>query len=308
MPPNQTHRNHAPNHQPGADHSDHDDFGGLQRDLPGLLGRRKALKLFAGLGLITLIGCSNDSESATSPDTSTDTAGAADTTATSTDSTLTDAAPTQATTGDCTTVPAETAGPFPGDGSNGPNVLAESGVVRSDTRTSIGSASGTAQGVPLKITFQLTSASNSCAALTGAAVYAWHCDRDGNYSMYSDAAVGENYLRGVQESDAQGVVTFQSIFPAAYTGRWPHVHFEVYESVAAATSGGTLLATSQIALPQDACDLVYATAGYESSVAEMSRTPLSGDNVFGDDGGVLQLGFMTGTVADGLTVTLPVAV
>lgn len=35
-------------------------------------------------------------------------------------------------------VPDETAGPYPGDGSNGPNVLTESGIVRSDIRPGFG--------------------------------------------------------------------------------------------------------------------------------------------------------------------------
>jgi hypothetical protein len=45
----------------------------------------------------------------------------------------------------------ETAGPYPGDGSNGPNVLVESGIVRSDIRPSFGSYSGSAAGVPMTI-------------------------------------------------------------------------------------------------------------------------------------------------------------
>ena len=52
----------------------------------------------------------------------------------------------------------------------------------------------------------------------GAAVYAWHCDREGRYSLYDSTLTNENYLRGVQESDASGKVTFQSIFPAATRG------------------------------------------------------------------------------------------
>ena len=54
--------------------------------------------------------------------------------------------------------------------------------------------------------------------LAGAAVYVWHCDRAGQYSLYSQAVTGENYLRGVQETDAKGQVTFTSIFPACYSG------------------------------------------------------------------------------------------
>ena len=109
-------------------------------------------------------------------------------------------------------MPEETAGPFPGDGSNGPNILAESDVVRSDIRSSFGSSTTVAEGVPL--TIQLTVQDAECAPLAGAAVYVWHCDRDGNYSMYSDAAADENYLRGVQEAADDGTLSFTTIFPA----------------------------------------------------------------------------------------------
>ena len=100
----------------------------------------------------------------------------------------------------------------------------------------------------------------------------------------------------MQEADADGNVTFTSIFPAAYSGRWPHIHFEVYASVADATSGGTLLATSQVALPEDACNTVFAEAGYEQSVQNMSQTSLANDNVF-SDGWDQELGTVTGDLA-----------
>ena len=61
-----------------------------------------------------------------------------------------------------------------------------------------------------------------------------------------------------------------------------------------------MLAVSQIALTQAACDDVYATAGYEDSVTNMKRTTLQSDNVFGDDGGIYQLATMTGSAATGL--------
>src|SRR6266576_6592943 len=45
-------------------------------------------------------------------------------------------------------VESETAGPFPADGSNGPNVRTLNGIVRSDIRSSFGGYVGTAAGVP----------------------------------------------------------------------------------------------------------------------------------------------------------------
>jgi len=113
--------------------------------------------------------------------------------------------------------------------------------------------------MPVQLTITDTAA--GCAPLAGAAVYLWHCDREGGYSMYSEGVDDENYLRGVQETDADGKLTFTSIFPACYSGRWPHAHFEVYANLADATGGGQPIATSQLALPRDACDVVYATAG-----------------------------------------------
>jgi protocatechuate 3,4-dioxygenase beta subunit len=249
-------------------------------------------------GLMSIVACSPGA--AASPSPSAAGAGASATAGSSAVAAGSDAS--------CDLIPEETAGPFPGDGSNGPNVLNQSGVVRQDIRSSFGSSSGTAAGVPLTIKLAIQDAANGCAPMQGAAVYVWHCDREGNYSLYSQAAANENYLRGVQATDGSGVATFQSIFPACYSGRWPHIHFEVYSDLEAATDEANKIATSQIALPKDICDTVYATDGYAQSVSNLARVSLERDNVFGDDGGVHELGPMCGYVASGLTVTLAVNV
>ena len=277
-------------------HQDHDDFGGLQRDLRATgaaMNRRQLLRwaarVGASVGAMNLIGC-----------------GAGATAPTSNSSTGTTTPPGPATGGACTTIPSETAGPYPGDGSNGPNVLSLSGVVRSDIRSSFAGLSGTADGVPLTIELTIVSAS-TCAPLAGRAVYLWHCDRPGRYSLYSSGVTNRNYLRGTQESDANGKVIFTSIYPGCYAGRWPHIHFEVYPGLAAATSVGNKIATSQIALPKSANDQVYASTGYASSATNAAQVTLASDNVF-SDGSALELATVTGSVAAGLTATLTVAV
>ncbi len=138
-------------------------------------------------------------------------------------------------------------------------------------------------------------------------MYLWHCDRLGRYSLYSAGVTNQNYLRGTQEADSNGRVTFTSIFPGCYAGRWPHIHFEVYPSLSAATSVGNRNATSQIALPKAACDEVYATSGYQSSVTNLSQVSLATDNVF-SDGSSLELATVAGSASSGLTATLTVAV
>jgi protocatechuate 3,4-dioxygenase beta subunit len=260
--------------------------------------RRELLTWFGGLGaaaVLTACGGSGGAETSASTRSSTSTTG---------DSTATTAAGATAVS-TCKLIPEETAGPFPGDGTNGPNILTEDGVVRRDITRSIGSASGVAEGVPLALRLTIVD-SDRCGPKPGAAVYVWHCDRDGQYSMYS-GLTDENYLRGVQVADANGKVTFTSIFPAAYDGRWPHIHFQVFESIDQATNGRNRIAVSQMALPKDVCQAVYATDGYEQSVQNLARTSLDADMVF-SDGHDLQDPTMSGDVDNGYTGALTIGV
>ncbi len=290
-------------HGHGSDDALEDHDLGLSHDLPTLLNRRRALGLLSATGLAAALAACGGSDSATS---------SASTTTTPQQGRGGMGAPPGAAGSDVDVadgeIPEETAGPFPGDGSNGPNVLAEAGIVRSDITSSFGTASGVAEGVPLTLTLTVLDVKGSSSGpLAGAAVYVWHCDRDGNYSMYAQAVADENYLRGVQETADDGTVTFTTIFPAAYDGRWPHVHFEVYPSLKDATSASNKLRTTQLAFPQDACDLVYATDGYEQSVTNLARTSLDRDMVF-SDGYSLQLAKVSGSVDAGMTATLNVPV
>ncbi|MGQ0466294.1 MAG: dioxygenase family protein [Sporichthyaceae bacterium] len=202
-------------------------------------------------------------------------------------------------------IPDETAGPFPGDGSNGgPNVLNKPGIVRRDIRRSFGSARGRAEGVDLLLRLTVTRDGDP---LPGAAVYVWLCDRDALYSLYDPGVRSQNYLRGVQVADDDGVVEFLSVFPGVYPGRWPHVHFDVYPDLRTARRSGAPLKTSQLAFPEDACREVYASQGYERSVANLRRVSLERDGVFAD-GHDQQVAEVTGSVKSGYLATLGVPV
>jgi len=204
-------------------------------------------------------------------------------------------------------IPDETAGPYPADGSNGVDVLEQSGIVRSDIRSSIDGGL-TAEGVPMTFTLTILDMANNNAPYAGVAVYVWHCDAAGGYSMYSEGIENETYLRGVQVADSDGKVTFTSIIPACYTGRWPHIHFEVYPDVDSITDATNAISTSQAAMPEDVSNAVFVLEGYEGSTANMAQVTLANDNVFGDDGGELQLATATGDVTNGYVVTLDVPV
>ncbi len=275
------------------------DSRGLPEDVKQLLrlaNRRRVLKLMGAAALLPLLRCGADNgDGLGGGNGSDDTDDATDVTDTS--GTTTD--------GTCSKIPEETQGPYPADGSNGPNALTLSGIVRQDITSSIAGVSGQASGVPLTIALKLIDVSNGCAPLSGYAVYLWHCTNNGLYSLYT--LKNQNYLRGVQESDDDGNLSFTTIFPGCYDGRMPHVHFEVYPSLGSATSAGNKLATSQLAFPRDICDAVYDTDGYEASVSNFSRISFSSDNVF-SDGVTKQLTSISGDVNADLSASLTVAI
>ncbi|MFF7394115.1 intradiol ring-cleavage dioxygenase [Streptomyces scabiei] len=283
-------------HHHGHEHHHGDEFDkGLSHDLP-VFARRRMIRLLAGASMVPLVAaCSSDgSDSGSASDPASSAPSSSGTTGT--------------TGADCEVIPSETEGPYPGDGSNGPNVLEESGVVRRDITKSFGSSNGVAEGIPLTITLSVVDQSSGCdAPKKGAAVYLWQCDREGRYSLYSDGVTDENYLRGVQETDDEGRLTFTSVFPGCYPGRWPHLHFEVYDSLADATAARNIAVTSQLAFPKDVCDTVYATDGYGDSAQNLGELSLETDMIF-SDGYDQQLATMEGSTDKGYTATLTVPV
>jgi protocatechuate 3,4-dioxygenase beta subunit len=193
---------------------------------------------------------------------------------------------TGSTSGSCTTSPTETEGPFP--------TKTPSSLVTNDIRSD-------RTGVPLTIKITINNKNSSCAALAGAIVDIWHCDKDGNYSEYGGTAMQSSnftsvhFLRGRQVTDANGVVQFTSIFPGWYSGRAPHIHVHVYSA-----SGVSLLVT-QIAFPTDICDTVYTTATNYYTKGKQD-TSNANDNVFSDSL-ASELSTVTGSVSSGYTLT-----
>jgi protocatechuate 3,4-dioxygenase beta subunit len=187
----------------------------------------------------------------------------------------------------CLAGPGETNGPFPADGTNSIsgrtiNVLDATGVERADLRTSFAGLSGDAAGAHLSMELKLVDVAKACAPLGGHAVYVWHCDAGGRYSLYE--VTDRNYLRGVGVTDAQGMVRFTSIFPGCYGGRWPHIHFEIFAGRAAAASGRGALLTSQFAIPKAPAEALYAMhTDYKGSLANLGGQSIASDNVFGDN-------------------------
>ncbi len=277
---------------------------GLQHDLEKLLvqhaNRRQALKVVAGLSIapLALMGCGgSDSTTSTSSTTTSDTSTSTSTTSSSTSSSS------------CTVIPTETGGPYPGDGTNSingrtVNALILTGIVRSNIKPSL-TTTNTATGVPLTIKLKLVNTNSSCASLAGYVVYLWHCTADGEYSLYSTDVISDSFLRGVQAADADGYVTFETIFPGCYSGRMTHVHFEVYPSLTQATIATNAIKTSQFTFPLATLNEVYTNSAYSNSGTNLAKISYATDMVF-SDGVTNQMATMTGNLSAGYVSTLTV--
>lgn len=282
---------------------------GLQFDLAlmeaRMKERRRALSwLLAGgtTALLTACGGGGDSTGTTS---STGSGGGSSSGSSGSDG-ASGSGGTTTSTASCIADPEETNGPYPSDGSNtvngmASNVLIQTGIVRSDIRSSFGSSTNVAPGVPLILTLTVVNSNTSCTPLSGYAIYLWHCTRDGQYSLYSSGIQNENYLRGVQVTDANGQCTFTTIYPGCYSGRYPHIHFEVYSSLGMATLYTNRVLTSQMAMPRDISSSVYNNVtGYSQSVRNLASVTTANDNVFGDNTAA-QIAQMTPTLSGDAT-------
>ncbi|REG92276.1 dioxygenase family protein [Flavobacterium aquicola] len=231
----------------------------------------------AGLGALTIPvikACSNDDSS--------DSSAADSTQATDTGG--------DSSTGTCSVTASETAGPFP---TKTPTSLVTSNIVSDRT------------GVAFSINIYVKNTKASCAALEGAIVDIWHCDKDGYYSEYGGTSMQSadftsvHFLRGRQTTDANGLVHFTSIFPGWYSGRATHIHVHVYNA------SGTSLLVTQIAFPEgsgSAVALVNASSANGYTKGLSGYTYNASDNVF-SDGVANEMSAVTGSVADGFVLT-----
>lgn len=189
----------------------------------------------------------------------------------------------------CELSPSETAGPFP---IKTPADLARENIISDRI------------GVALLITLTIQDQSNHCNPLAGVYVDVWHCDSEGNYSQYGGTPMqqtnysNKDFLRGRQTTNANGQVSFISIYPGWYSGRAPHIHLEILD-----TNENSIRVT-QIAFPKEVCDTVYNTSSYNGEADTLNEY----DNVFSDSLEGNMANAITGNVTDGYVLNHTVVV
>lgn len=120
----------------------------------------------------------------------------------------------------------------------------------------------------------------------------WNCNSTGVYSGVQDNSNGNGddasnldrtALRGIQETDENGVATFRTLFPGHYSGRATHVHIVGHLDATllpnGTLSGGSIPHIGQMFFDQDLITAVEATYPYNTSSVEITLN--SADRVFG---------------------------
>ncbi|KAJ5595426.1 uncharacterized protein N7459_001634 [Penicillium hispanicum] len=142
-------------------------------------------------------------------------------------------------------------------------------------------------GVPLYMDIQVVD-TNTCNPMPNVYMDIWHCNSTGVYSGVQASGNGDEsdatnldatFLRGVQPSNKQGVVQFESIFPGHYTGRATHIHVLTHavnetSVLANHTLSGLYTAKSshvgQLFFDQDLISSVEKTAPYSTNTQDIT--------------------------------------
>jgi protocatechuate 3,4-dioxygenase beta subunit len=230
------------------------------------LSRREALTVIGAAGAALSLGCGG--ETPTSPS-------AVTTTPTTTGGT---------TAAACAVTPSETIGPYP----------SLTDMIRSDIRED-------RSGTPLALTLTVNNTNNACGPLAGATVDIWQCDAEGRYSQYSQGGFdgrASTFLRGMQTTDANGRVTFTTVYPGWYQGRATHIHVEVLVN-------GRSVKVTQIGFPESVNAEAYRSGVY--AARGQNPTSNTGDMVFADSI-AQETATISGSAAGGYTATFTINV
>jgi len=192
----------------------------------------------------------------------------------------------------CIVRPEQTEGPY----------FVDEMLNRSDIRSD--PASGILkEGALLDLTLRLSQVTaGACTPLPGAIVDIWHCDALGVYSDVSDSrgnTVGQQFLRGYQETDGSGLARFTTIYPGWYPGRTVHIHFKIRVPAA---SGSVYDFTSQLYFDDLVSDEVFTQQPYASKGQRNVQN--ADDGIYPNGGDLLTL--LVAPVGQGYTATFDI--
>ncbi|HWQ02747.1 MAG TPA: intradiol ring-cleavage dioxygenase [Gaiellaceae bacterium] len=154
-------------------------------------------------------------------------------------------------------------------------------------------------GAPLTLRLGVVNAS-TCKPIRGAIVDIWHADAAGVYSGFGAGAANRTFMRGLQRTDANGVATFQTVYPGWYPGRTVHIHVKVHVA-------GNVVHTGQLFFNDAATDAVYKRTPYSRRPSRTTRNTDDSIYVNGGSKSLLKIARLgkgySGTITMGVQTT-----
>jgi protocatechuate 3,4-dioxygenase beta subunit len=180
------------------------------------------------------------------------------------------------------------------------------------------------EGVPVIFDVQFVDVS-TCEGIEDLYADIWNCNATGVYSGVVSQGNGNTadtsnidatFLRGIQPTDSDGVVSFNTLFPGHYSGRTTHHHIVAHLNVTVLSNGtitgGTVAHIGQLFWDQDLITQVEATSPYSTNTVTLTTN--AEDRVFSDEtegttsDPVLNYVWLGDSLSDGLLAWTTVAV
>lgn len=172
-------------------------------------------------------------------------------------------------------------------------------------------------GVDVILDYQVVDV-DTCDPVPNVYVEIWHCNSTGVYSgvvasgngdMSDEDNINQTFLRGIQKTDSDGVVQFDTLFPGHYTGRATHIHVMVHTNATEFknhTLGSQVYAShvGQSFFDQDLISAVEETEPYASNTQSLTKN--ADDSILAGEAGtdgvdpLLDYALLGDGVTDGL--------
>lgn len=165
----------------------------------------------------------------------------------------------------------------------------------------------------------------TCEPLESTALTIWMCNATGSYSSFtgidpdtssllsgwtknSDGTTDdETFLRGIQVTDAEGMVEFLTKFPGYYVTRTTHIHVTAQTNITNGTfySQSKVQHIGQLFFEEELLNTVYALEPYAAHLDTLNRTTNAEDRLYSTASSegysaVISVSKLGDTVADGL--------
>ncbi len=179
-------------------------------------------------------------------------------------------------------------------------------------------------GIPLFADVQFLDMT-TCEPLANVYTDWWHCNSTGVYSGVSASGNGNSdtdtsnldatFLRGIQSTDSDGVVRFESLIPGHYTGRTPHVHILAHVGNTTANANGTITQTlaqhvGQLFFDQDLITEVGEISPYSENTQTLTTNAedgiLSTETASSDP--IMEYVLLGDTLADGIFAWISIGI